>query len=83
MPKTYGINIHLLSTYYQRHSEHFLHMSLSRITSKNTRLLEVHEHDQSYLQKRLSFIAIHTYKSDMCLEIKHHCLFLLERRSTL
>lgn len=48
MPKTYRKNTHLLSnTYYQRHSEHFLHMSLSKITSENVRLLEVHEYDQS------------------------------------
>lgn len=33
--------------------------------------------------ERLSFSAVHTYNSDMCLEIKHHCLFQLGKRSNL
>ena len=35
------------------------------------------------LQRRLSFSAIHIYNSDMCLDIKHHCLLQLGGGSTL
>lgn len=41
------------------------------------------ECNQSWRQKRLSFSDIHTYNSDMCLEVKHHRLFQSGRRSNL
>lgn len=37
----------------------------------------------SQLQERLSFSAVHTHRSDMCLEVKHHCLSQSAGRRTL